>query len=154
MTSDEVGKQLMNNLMQFKKLHFKNKAQHGLQPSEKHTLFIIKQLTENSPEGVKVTEISKTLQVSPPTVTQKITSLEEKGFINRVHSKKDRREVLVSISDEANDLIESMHYEFLQRCIGLADYLGVDQSEQFNKLLSRTYNFFLNYKEGKENTEE
>lgn len=154
MTTDEAGKQLMKSLVQFRKLHLKNKPQHGLHPSEKHMLFIIKQLTENNPEGVKVTEISNTLHVSPPTVTQKITSLEKKGFIKRIHSKKDRRKVLISISDEAKELIESMQYEFLQQCIGLADYLGIDQSEKLNLLLNKAYYFFNNYNNEKDNFKE
>lgn len=145
MTTDEAGKDLMNSLVQFKKLHMKNKPQHGLHPSEIHMLFIIKQLNNNSNEGIKVTEISNTLNVSPPTVTQKITSLEKKGFINRIHSKKDRRTVLISITDEAKELIETMQYDFLQQCIGLAEYLGINESKKLNRLLNKTYIFFNGY---------
>ena len=154
LTTDEAGRALMNSLVQFRKLHQKNKPQYGLHQSEIHMLFIIRQLTKNKEVGIKVTEISRTLNVSPPTVTQKLTILEEKGFINRIHSKEDRRKVLISISDEAKELIESMRYDFLQQCISLAEYLGIDQSEKLHRLLDKTYNFFNEYRDRKESSDE
>lgn len=152
MTSIETSKQLMSSLVQFKKLHIKNKPQHGLHPSEIHMLFMINQLTMNRQEGIKVTEISKALYVSPPTVTQKINSLEKKGLIIRSHSKSDRRKVLISTSGKANELIESMQNVFLQKCIGLVDYLGNDQSQKLNMLLNKTFKYFNNYSNTQENS--
>ena len=154
MTNTETGQLLMNSLVQFKKLHLKNKPQHGLYSSEIHMLFIIRQLTKGNPKGIKVTDISKSLNVSPPTVTQKITSLEKKGFINRIHSKKDRRTVLISISEEAKELIETMQYEFLQQCIGLAEYLGINESKKLHSLLNKTYRYFSEYNSKQENSKE
>lgn len=132
------------------KLRVHGKSQHGLHPMEIHTLFLIKKLTKHTPEGVFVTDISKALHVAVPTITQKIASLEKKGFINRVHSNNDRRNVLISISDSAAALTNTMEDNFLKRCVGLANYLGAEESKQLEKLLDKTYNYFLNEKE-KEN---
>ncbi len=140
--NESSGREIMRSLIQFKKLKVHNQCEYGLHPSEIHTLFLLTSMLKENPDGVFTTDLSKKLNVSTPTITQKITSMEQKGFVERVHSKKDRRKVRILISDNAKELVKSMKDDFLKKCIGLSEILGDSDSEKLSELLDKTYTYF------------
>lgn len=54
--------------------------------------------------GVNVTSLSEVLGVSTPAVSRILRSLEEKGFINRVTNKKNRRETYISLTEKGRGI--------------------------------------------------
>lgn len=137
-----MGNELMMSLMRFRRIPHHQNGQSILHPGEKHTLFMILKLTRDRPEGIRVSDISKALQVAPPTVTQKIRTLEEKGMITRTHSEKDRRTVLITLSRKGKKHLDEVHDAFLERCTSLIEHLGEEESRQFLDTLNRSYQFF------------
>lgn len=154
MDSRNLGKELMMNLMKFRRLPHKQHEHSGIHPGERHALFMILRLTRNHPEGIRISDISKALNVAPPTVTQKIRSLEKKGMVRRVHSEKDRRTVLITLSNKAKEHLDHVHDEWLDRCIELVEYLGEKESRQFLSTLSRSFEYFQNRKDNRENEDD
>lgn len=57
-------------------------------------------------KGITVSELSDILKVSKPAVSRMVTDLENKGYIQRITTKSDRRLVYVSISPLGKETIE------------------------------------------------
>lgn len=148
--STNIGQLLMDTLMQFNKLNMRNKPRFDLRPSELHTFFIIKFLSDKIEKGIKVTDVSKHLGITPPSASQQIKSLEDKGYIIRKHSEEDRRTVLVSLSKEGEKLFTKLKNDMLSRCRDLSEILGEKDSFKLIELLTKTYTFFKNLKEKEE----
>jgi DNA-binding MarR family transcriptional regulator len=117
-----------------------------------YTLFTIKTLAMEMEEGVKVTDVSTKLAVTPPTASQHIRSLEKQGYIRRCHSTRDRRTVLLSLTDQGRILFRQMENNILKRCIALVKQLGPENTRLLSGLLLQAYEFLKNYNEEEEQT--
>ena len=92
---------------------------------------------------MKVSEISKRLQVTPPTVTQLIKGLEAHGLVERNIDLTDRRAVGIKLTEKGERVTRQAADDFIASINGLIEYLGEEQSDQFAELLvkvSRYYN--------------
>ena len=99
-------------------------------------------------EGVKVTDLSQRLNITPAAVTHMLNSLEEEGYIERLRDFKDRRVVMVRPSAKGIEILEKGKKEFLERFSGLVEYLGEEDAKELIRLLNKTSRYF---KEGGKN---
>lgn len=81
----------------------------------------------DSGENVSVAETAKALGVSVSFISKTLKSLEEKGLIERVSDKKDRRSVRVSVTGSGRQVVD----QFFNSLFSLLDSATVDftQSE-------------------------
>lgn len=65
-------------------------------------------LTHNSEDslGVKPSDIGKNLFIKKPTISKILNNLEDKGYINRISNKVDRRIVYVNLTEKGIRLFE------------------------------------------------
>lgn len=91
--------------------------------------------------GVKVSDISKYMKVTSPTITQFLNTLEEKGLVERVMDPKDRRAVRVRLTTEGHTVAEQAHEAFKAHFRGLVDYLGEEDSRTLSLLLRKVYSY-------------
>lgn len=89
-----------------------------------------------------VSDISRSLHVAPPTVTQTTNSLEAQGLIERCVDKKDRRVVLLKLTDQGETAVKKALDGFMDLFNGLIDHLGEDKSHQLIDLLSEVFTYF------------
>ena len=82
-------------------------------------------------------ELAEQLAVSPPSASAMVDRLVEKGVINREHSTKDRRKVVVRISPEAEKIAEEIKSNILQFFVGLVDKIGEETAQQWCDVLTR-----------------
>ena len=70
-------------------------------------------------KGITVSELSEVLNVSKPAVSRMVNDLENKGMIQRILTKSDRRLVYVCLSDTANKLLaeSSEHRKVMKRVV-------------------------------------
>ncbi|MBN1375952.1 MAG: MarR family transcriptional regulator [Dehalococcoidia bacterium] len=54
---------------------------------------------------MKTSEISRIFQISKPNVTTMVDKLADNGYVQRLHDDKDRRVVIISITDKGKKLI-------------------------------------------------
>ena len=103
----------------------------------------VKEATCNSasPE-IKVSEISKMMQVTSPTVTQVLNSLEASGLIERHIDPKDRRAIGVKLTSKGEMVVQKAREAFFASIRGLVEYLGEEQSSQLADLLSKVYRYY------------
>lgn len=86
-------------------------------------------------KGVKASELSTILDITPAAVTHMINSLEEKGFVDRLADKRDRRVVLVRPTPAGIDALETMKKHYLEGLIEMIDFLGEKDSKELLRIL-------------------
>jgi DNA-binding MarR family transcriptional regulator len=58
-------------------------------------------------QGVMISRLSDLLQISRPTATQMVNSMEEKGYVVRTTSDTDRRVVYIGLTNEGEQIYET-----------------------------------------------
>jgi DNA-binding MarR family transcriptional regulator len=114
----------------------------GLTRSEYELLVMLVISLGDDRQAFTVTEISNLLQITPAGVTHLINPLEEVGYIERLQAPKDRRVVLIGLTEKGNQVADALILEIQEQLIGLVNHLGERDSETLFRLLSKSINFF------------
>src|SRR6266849_1515277 len=97
-----IAQNLLRTFMQFSKVvwhqHQSQNTVQGCKPSEIRLLMVVKRGIKPGASEIKVSEISKMLMVTSPTVTQLLNGLEADGLIERRIDPHDRRAVGVRLT--------------------------------------------------------
>lgn len=91
---------------------------------------------------MKVSEISKLLHVTSPTITQMLKGLEANGLVERHIDPNDRRSVRIALTERGEKVAQHAEKIFTDSFIGLAEFLGEEESNQLIELLSKAYRYF------------
>lgn len=142
---------LIDVFQRFAKADWRKKTMWGgLKASEIRMLACIKQSNDKVGTGTTVTEISKILQVTSPTVTQMLNSLIAAGYVIRTADKTDRRITEITLTDKGDQLATKAIDRFHSIFKGIIDQLGKEQSDQLIVMLSQVFE----YLKSANNTEE
>jgi DNA-binding MarR family transcriptional regulator len=134
---------LFSALMQYRRPGWHPPSIAGCNPGEIRVLFCIKRgINPENISDMKVSEISKRLQVTPPTITQALNSLEANGLIERQIDKTDRRMVSVRLTRKGEMVTQQAEEAFSASINGLIEYLGEEESNQLADLLSKAFRYF------------
>jgi DNA-binding MarR family transcriptional regulator len=142
---------LFRSFMQFHKAAWHQRSIAGCTPSEIRVLFCIRKGAGPHTPEIKVSEISKHLHVTSPTVTQLLKGLEAKRLIERRIDPTDRRAVGITLTEEGEKVTQQAAEAFSASLNGLIEYLGEEQSNQLADLLSKVVRYY-NEKEASENS--
>lgn len=105
------------------------------------TLLICIARRSQANEGIKVSELSRFLGLTPPTVTQLINSLEAKGMVERQADPTDRRVVRIKLTEQGI-IITRKAKNHMDATLGrLVEYLGEEESNQLADLLLKVHAF-------------
>ncbi|GCE46045.1 DNA-binding MarR family transcriptional regulator [Thermosporothrix hazakensis] len=149
-----TAQKLLQAFSQFSKEAWKKhySAVGQYKPSEVRILYLLKGCEEHGhAEGMRVSDISKLLLVTPPTVTQVLKGLEQDELIERHTNPKDRRATFIRLTEKGHSIIQRAFDSFSDVFQGLIEYLGEDQSNQLAELLTKA---FLYLEKGHRNGEE
>lgn len=139
---DETVQKLLRAFMQFRKKGWHDKKIAGYNPSEFKVLATIKHGANDQETEMKVSEISKILKVTSPTVTQIVNTLEKDGLIERTIDPDDRRAVKIKLTSKGTDVTLEARKAFSETFLGLVDYLGETDSNQLAHLLNKVQEYF------------
>lgn len=134
----------------FGKLDWHHKAVVGYKPSEVWVLFALKQGSKSEPPAMKVSEISKMLRVTSPTITQLLKDLEAHDLVERKSDPADRRAVYISLTEKGQTVIQQAGESFIETFSGLVAYLGEERSNQLAELLNDVSVYFREKEAGSE----
>lgn len=126
----------------FKRSPWHHRSIEGYKPSEIRMLLCIQKGIQHAPFEMKVSDISKLLQVTAPTVTQLIKGLEAEGLVERNIASTDRRAVGIKLTARGEMITQKAHEDFVTILNGLVDYLGEEQSNQLVELLNSASTYF------------
>jgi len=141
-TATTPEQKLFRTMMQFHKLGWHQKSIAGCKPSEIRVLFCVRRSMNLPIPEIKVSEISKQLDVTSPTITQLLKGLEAKGLIERHIDPIDRRAVVVKLTRKGEMVAQQAADAFFASMHGLLEYLGEEQSNQLVDLLSKVLRYF------------
>ena len=133
---------LLDALTQFKRLGWHQRAVAGCKPSEIRVLFCVKEGTNANLPEMKVSEISRQMGVTSPTITQLLKSLEAHGLVERNVDPIDRRAVGIKLTLRGRMVAHQARETFLASVKGLVEYLGEEESNQLAELLFRVFYYF------------
>ena|SRR5690242_12378535 len=134
---------LFSALMQYRRPGWHPPSIAGCNPGEIRVLFCIKKgVNPQNISDMKVSEISKQLHVTPPTITQVLNTLEANGLIERQIDKTDRRMVSVKLTRKGEIVTQQAEEAFSASINGLIEYLGEEQSNQLADLLAKAFRYF------------
>jgi DNA-binding MarR family transcriptional regulator len=91
--------------------------------------------------ALSVSEIGGLLQITPAGATHLLNPLEEAGCIERLRNPKDRRVVLIGLTDHGSNIAESLISEINKKLNGLMDYLGEEDSRTLVRLMTKAIDF-------------
>ncbi len=139
--NDLTIQRLQEAMTRFYKAEWRQRPVRGLKRSEIRVLFC---MMEGEKEGskVKISEISKTLGVTTPTVTQLVKELTANGYVERTTDPEDRRVAGIRLTDKGCQAAEEARDVFQCALNGLIEHLGREQSEQLADLLNKAYQYY------------
>jgi DNA-binding MarR family transcriptional regulator len=114
----------------------------GCTAGEIRVLFCIYRGLQLQPTEMKVSGISKLLNVTAPSITQAIKGLEAKGLVERADDPTDRRSVHITLTVKGEQVVQQAIDHYAALIHGLVEYLGAEQSAQLADLLTRATHYF------------
>jgi len=142
-----LAQELARTMMRFRRSGGQDKSKHDIRMSEFMLLCTLKECKATTTKGVKVSDLSTRLKITPAAVTHMINSLEEGGYIERLPDPKDRRVVLVSPTEKSLGIMEEMQAEHLEFSQGLVAFLGEQDSKEFIRLLKTSFEYLSERRE-------
>lgn len=127
---------LMHAMREFHRLGWSERSIAGCKPSEIRVLFCIRH------GMMKVSEISKLLHVTSPSVTQLLKGLEAHQLIERHIDPVDRRAVGIKLTEQGDEVTRQAMEGYKRSLDGLVAYLGQDESERFVELITKVMRYF------------
>ncbi len=112
----------------------------GVSRGEFFMLHKIEHLVKNKDTekpGAKITDLSVAAEMSKPAVSQMLNSLEEKGMIERVMTKNDRRVVYVNLTEQGKTQLEKIAKQMDSLLDEIVKELGQEDTEEFARLLNK-----------------
>lgn len=142
---DSTTRQLFNAFMKFKQINWYDKQISGYNPSEIKVLFTIAHKTSEEKHYMKVSDISKHLHVTSPTITQLINKLEKDQLVLRNVDPSDRRAVNIRLTSKGLQIVHEAHKVLSESFVGLIDFLGKEDSEKLAQLLTKVFHYNQQY---------
>lgn len=147
-TAEETAERLARSLLQFTKMYRQfgraewQQGFSGCKQGEIGVLFMISHGAKAEGREMKVSEISKMMHVTSPTITQFIKGLEANGLVERHIDPNDRRSVGIALTEKGEEVARQAHEAMIANFRGLAEYLGEEQSEQLATLVHKASRYF------------
>ncbi len=72
---------------------------------------ILRMMAHHFPDGAKPSEIANHNRASLPSISQKLSNLENDGYITRQYSKEDKRVTIINLTDKADKFLQEQYKE-------------------------------------------
>ena len=138
----EITQELLQILKHFSRLEWEQTPRGVLKPSECKLLGRLYFSLEGGKKTIKASDLSAQLGITPAGVTHLINPLEEGEYIQRLPDPNDRRVVLIGLTDKGSQFAQFLIADANQRLIGLAEYLGEEDSKTLIRLISSILDYF------------
>ena len=139
----EISKEFFDVIMRLKRQSHANIKLKDLYAGEFMALRIIYKLKMMQVEesiGVKTSDIGNCLFMKKPTTSKMLNNLEDKGYINRLSDKKDRRVTYIDLTQKGVDLLQKHHRSMINYTNEVINRLGEEDTKTLVKLLNKLCN--------------
>lgn len=90
-------------------------------------------------EKVKVSDLSSALNLPRPGVTRTVSSMVEKGYLNKMSSKEDGRVTYIEISDKGMALFEKFNREFFNDLSQSLSDISIEEADSMIETIEKFY---------------
>jgi len=136
----EIGnaEKIYQIMQKFQKMKMNSTHTSELPRSEIMMLKMIKLNTAET-EGVTISTLGELLEISKPAVSQMINVLEDKGYVERMTTKNDRRIVYVRLTENGKQRLAKELQSLLKGMTQIFDKMGEEDTEDLLRLLEKLY---------------
>ncbi len=103
-----------------------------------HKISHLVEKEQNNP-GAKISKLSKATDMSKPAVSQMLNSLENKGFIERILTKEDRRVVYVNLTEKGTKVLKKAHTEMDNLLRQMLEELGPEDTAELTRIADKLF---------------
>ena len=136
----ELNKEFFDVIIRLKRQSHANIKLKDLYAGEFMALRIIYKLKLMQGEesiGVKTSDIGNCLFMKKPATSKMLNNLEDKGYINRLSDKKDRRVTYIDLTQKGIDLLQKHHKRMMNYINNVINELGEDDTKTLVNLLNK-----------------
>lgn len=128
------AEKLSRSLRRVQMLHRGLRTRHYQNKGDLHLLHII---SHKYPDGTTPSTLAKELDIALPTVSQKLSQLEELDMIDRVRCAEDRRKTFVKVSQHGREVLDANFKEYIAEWEKICNILGEEKTETLAQLLDQ-----------------
>ena len=89
-----------------------NQTVMGIKKSEARILLCVEFLHEEKKCKVNISEISKSLSITPPSTTEFVKNLINKGYLEKHIDQKDKRFIEITLTDDGKEIVKGLKEYF------------------------------------------
>jgi len=139
--SDTLTSRLVSAFFRFNRTPWHNVPADGMSQVETDILENI--WRANRRETIlRVLDLSMILRVTSPTISQHLNNLEEQGYVERIHSRKDKRTIMLSITKKGEEALKSHRMKLEEDFSEFVSLLGEEECERLIDYLGEAQTFF------------
>lgn len=136
-----IVQELARTFGQLARSSSKSKSFKGLRQSEFTLLTTVSYYTSADSSGIKISELSRALEMTPAGATHLVDALEQAGYLERLSDTADRRIVLVRSTPKGEEQIKETEAHFFDVFKRLAEHLGEQDTKELIRLLRTSLTF-------------
>lgn len=110
----------------------------GVLPSYIRYLETVLNLKETH-EKVKVSDLSSALNLPRPGVTRTVSSMVEKGYLNKISSKEDGRVTYVEVSEKGQALFEKFNKDYFEDLSQRLSDISIEEADCMIETIEKFY---------------
>ena len=135
-------KKFIDTFENLSRIERQNQTVMGVKKSEARILLCVDFLHNEKKCKVTISEISKNLSITPPSTTEFVKNLINKGYLEKHINPNDKRSISISLTDNGQKLVDSLTQYFNSLFSGIIEKLGVEQSNLLIELLDKVNSYF------------
>ena len=136
----DINKEFFDAIIRLKRQSHANIKLKDLYASELMGLRIIyklKMTQDDNSIGVKTSDIGNYLFMKKSATSKMLNNLEDKGYINRLYDKKDRRVTYIDLTQKGIDLLDKHNDIMINYTNSMISRLGEEDTKTLVNLLNR-----------------
>lgn len=133
--SDIDIKKFIDTFENLSRIERHNQTIMGVKKSEARVLLCVEFLHNEKKCKVNISEISKNLSITPPSTTEFVKNLINKGYLEKHVSPKDKRFIEITLTDDGKKIVQDLKKYFNSLFSGIIEKLGTEQSKLLIELL-------------------
>jgi len=133
--SDIDIKKFIDTFENLSRIERHNQTIMGVKKSEARVLLCVEFLHNEKKCKVNISEISKSLSITPPSATEFVKNLINKGYLEKHVSPKDKRFIEITLTDDGKKIVQDLKKYFNSLFSGIIEKLGTEQSKLLIELL-------------------
>ena len=141
--SDLDIKRFIDTFENLSRLERHNQTILGVKKSEARVLLCVEFLHKEKNCKVNISEISKNLSITPPSTTEFVKNLINKGYLEKHIDQNDKRFIEITLTDKGEKIVQELKEYFNGLFSGIIERLGYEKSELLLELLD-TINIYFN----------